>query len=121
MNKLKRLLQFGFLLCLTIDLTVFYLFFRTIRVEGSHLTVYFLLLTILHVLVVLWAYAMLKRYKVNYVFFKQQMKIALLVVVASVLVVVPLFILKEDTIPMAMLLTNSVIFFLYPNRRGYIS
>ena len=90
MDKLKRLLRFGFIMCLIIDLTVFYLFFKTIGIEVSQLTVYFFLLTMLHILVVVWAYVMLKRYRANYGFLKQQKKIVLLVSVAAVLVVVPL-------------------------------
>ena len=110
MDKLKRLLRFGFGLCLAIDLTVFYLFFKTVRVKESPFTVYFLLLTILQILVVVWAHVMLKCYQANYGFFKQQKKIFLIGIVASVLVVVPLFILGEDIVPITMLLTNSVIF-----------
>lgn len=121
MDKLKRLLRFGFGLCLAIDLTVFYLFFKTVRVKESPFTVYFLLLTILQILVVVWAHVMLKCYQANYGFFKQQKKIFLIGIVASVLVVVPLFILGEDIVPITMLLTNSVIFLLYPNRTSYIS
>ncbi|MFU2206547.1 hypothetical protein [Streptococcus pluranimalium] len=63
---------------------------------------------------------MLKRYKANYGFFNQQKKIALLGAITSALVIVPLFILGEDAIPMAMLLINSVIFLLYPNQNRYI-
>ncbi|AUW96911.1 hypothetical protein [Streptococcus pluranimalium] len=120
MDKLKRLLRCGFVLCLVIDLIVFYLFFKTIVDDTSDLTVYFLLLTTLHILVVVWAYVMLKRYKANYGFLNQQKKIAFLGAVASVIVVIPLFILGEDAIPIAMLLINSVIFLLYPNRNRYI-
>ncbi|MGQ9411637.1 hypothetical protein [Streptococcus pluranimalium] len=120
MDKLKRLLRCGFVLCLVIDLIVFYLFFKTIVDDTSDLTVYFLLLTTLHILVVVWAYVMLKRYKANYGFLNQQKKIAFLGAIASALVVVPLFILGEDAIPVAMLLINSVIFLLYPNRNRYI-
>ena len=121
MDRLKRLLRFGFGLCLAIDLTVFYLFFKTVRVKESSFTVYFLLLTILQILVVVWAHVMLKRYQANYGFLKQQKKLFLIGIVASVLVVVPLFILGEDIVPLTMLLTNSVIFLLYPNRTSYIS
>lgn len=120
MDKLKRLLRCGFVLCLVIDLIVFYLFFKTIVDDTSDLTVYFLLLTTLHILVVVWAYVMLKRYKANYGFLNQQKKIAFLGAIASALVIVPLFILGEDAIPIAMLLINSVIFLLYPNRNRYI-
>ena len=120
MDKLKRLLRCGFLLCLVIDLIVFYLFFKTIVDDTSDLTVYFLLLKTLHILVVVWAYVMLKRYKANYCFLNQQKKIALLGTITSALVIVPLFILGEDAIPIAMLLINSVIFLLYPNRNRYI-
>uniref|UniRef100_UPI003F6949A3 hypothetical protein n=1 Tax=Streptococcus pluranimalium TaxID=82348 RepID=UPI003F6949A3 len=120
MDKLKRLLRCGFVLCLVTDLIVFYLFFKTIVDDTSDLTVYFLLLTTLHILVVVWAYVMLKRYKANYGFLNQQKKIAFLGAIASALVIVPLFILGEDAIPMAMLLINSVIFLLYPNRNRYI-
>lgn len=120
MDKLKRLLRCGFVLCLVIDLIVFYLFFKTIVDDTSDLTVYFLLLTTLHILVVVWAYVMLKRYKANYGFLNQQKKIAFLGAIVSALVIVPLFILGEDAIPMAMLLINSVIFLLYPNRNRYI-
>ncbi|MGV3109776.1 hypothetical protein [Streptococcus pluranimalium] len=120
MDKLKRLLRCGFVLCLVIDLIVFYLFFKTIVDDTSDLTVYFLLLTTLHILVVVWAYVMLKRYKANYGFLNQQKKIAFLGAIVSALVIVPLFILGEDAIPIAMLLINSVIFLLYPNRNRYI-
>ncbi|WP_438835104.1 hypothetical protein [Streptococcus pluranimalium] len=120
MDKLKRLLRCGFVLCLVTDLIVFYLFFKTIVDDTSDLTVYFLLLTTLHILVVVWAYVMLKRYKANYGFLNQQKKIALLGAITSALVIVPLFILGEDATPMAMLLINSVIFLLYPNRNRYI-
>lgn len=96
MDKLKRLLRCGFVLCLVIDLIVFYLFFKTIVDDTSDLTVYFLLLKTLHILVVVWAYVMLKCYKANYCFLNQQKKIAFLGAIASALVIVPLFILGED-------------------------
>lgn len=52
-------------------------------------------------------------------FFKQK-KIDFLGAVASVIVVIPLFILGEDAIPVARLLTSGAVFLLFPNRNGYI-